>query len=204
MRKFTKPGPAMDGVAASPVTSSAATSASATSRGFLPRRLARLIATFAWKSPKRGSCVGRISGSTSACSTPHARTIASRMRSAIIWSRRAMSGAWSGQGAPASSGRFLDGLRRRSQGARRKPCLPVKGGAATLVCRAMGEAQQTQSLEQMLLEQGRVSTEDLRKVRRLQQERGERLERLLLDLGFISEEDLQPLLARYLGVPAIT
>jgi general secretion pathway protein E len=61
-----------------------------------------------------------------------------------------------------------------------------------------------QSLEQLLLEQGRVSQEDLRKVKRLQQERGERLERLLLDLGFISEEDLQPLLARYLGVPAVT
>ena len=61
-----------------------------------------------------------------------------------------------------------------------------------------------QSLEQLLLEQGRVSAEDLRKVRRLQQERGERLERLLLDLGFISEEDLQPLLARYLGVQAVT
>ncbi|HXJ37070.1 MAG TPA: type II secretion system ATPase GspE [Candidatus Eisenbacteria bacterium] len=63
---------------------------------------------------------------------------------------------------------------------------------------------QHQSLEQLLLEQGRVSAEDLRKVKRLQQERGERLERLLLDLGFISEEDLQPLLARYLGVPAIS
>ena len=63
---------------------------------------------------------------------------------------------------------------------------------------------QHQTLEQLLLEQGRVSTEDLRKVKRLQQERGERLERLLLDLGFISEEDLQPLLARYLGVPAVT
>ena len=63
---------------------------------------------------------------------------------------------------------------------------------------------QHQSLEQLLLEQGRVSQEDLRKVKRLQQERGERLERLLLDLGFISEEDLQPLLARYLGVPAVS
>jgi general secretion pathway protein E len=63
---------------------------------------------------------------------------------------------------------------------------------------------QHQTLEQLLLEQGRVSTEDLRKVKRLQQERGERLERLLLDLGFISEEDLQPLLARYLGVPAVS
>jgi general secretion pathway protein E len=61
-----------------------------------------------------------------------------------------------------------------------------------------------QSLEQLLLEQGRVSAEDLRKVKRLQQERGERLERLLLDLGFISEEDLQPLLARYLGVQAVS
>src|SRR5262249_36252650 len=44
----------------------------------------------------------------------------------------------------------------------------------------------------------------IRKVKRLQQERGERLERLLLDLGFISEEDLQPLLARYLGVPIVS
>jgi general secretion pathway protein E len=61
-----------------------------------------------------------------------------------------------------------------------------------------------QSLEQLLLEQGRVSTEDLRKVKRLQQERGERLERLLLDLGFISEEDLQPLLSRFLNVPIIS
>ena len=61
-----------------------------------------------------------------------------------------------------------------------------------------------QSLEQLLLEQGRISSDDIRKVKRLQAERGERFERLLLDLGFISEEDLQPLLARYLGVAAIT
>jgi general secretion pathway protein E len=60
---------------------------------------------------------------------------------------------------------------------------------------------QHRSLEQLLLDQGRISPEDLRKVRKLQQERGERLERLLLDLGFISEEDLQPLLSSYLGVP---
>jgi general secretion pathway protein E len=59
------------------------------------------------------------------------------------------------------------------------------------------------SLEQLLLEQGRVSPEDLRKVKRLQQERGERLERLLLDLGFISEEDLLPLMASYLGVETV-
>ena len=60
---------------------------------------------------------------------------------------------------------------------------------------------QHRSLEQLLLDQGRISPDDLRKVRKLQQERGERLERLLLDLGFISEEDLQPLLSSYLGVP---
>jgi general secretion pathway protein E len=62
---------------------------------------------------------------------------------------------------------------------------------------------QHRSLEQMLVDQGRISPDDLRKVRKLQQERGERLERLLLDLGFISEEDLQPLLAAYLGVPVV-
>jgi general secretion pathway protein E len=62
---------------------------------------------------------------------------------------------------------------------------------------------QHRTLEQMLLEQGRISAEDLRRVKRLQQERGERLERLLLDLGFISEEDLLPLLATYLGVEPV-
>jgi general secretion pathway protein E len=59
---------------------------------------------------------------------------------------------------------------------------------------------QQPGLDELLLEQGRVSADDLRKVHRLQRERGERVERLLLDLGFISEEDLQPVLARHLGV----
>jgi len=59
------------------------------------------------------------------------------------------------------------------------------------------------TLEQLLIEQGRITQDDLRKVRRLQQERGERLERLLLDLGFISEEDLLPLLSTYLGIETI-
>jgi len=62
---------------------------------------------------------------------------------------------------------------------------------------------QHQTLEQILLEDGRVSADDLRKIKRLQQERGEPIERLLLDLGFISEEDLQPLLARYHGVGVV-
>jgi general secretion pathway protein E len=59
------------------------------------------------------------------------------------------------------------------------------------------------TLGTVLVEQGRISSDDLRKVKRLQQERGERLERLLLDLGFISEEDLIPLLSAYLGVPSV-
>jgi general secretion pathway protein E len=59
------------------------------------------------------------------------------------------------------------------------------------------------SFEDLLLGRGRVSAEDLRKVRLLQQERGERLERLLLDLGFISEDDLISLLSEHLGVPLI-
>ncbi len=60
------------------------------------------------------------------------------------------------------------------------------------------------SLEELLVERGRVSVEDLRKVRRLQQERGERIERLLLDLGFVSEEEFLPVLSEYLGVPMIS
>src|SRR3989475_10296946 len=69
--------------------------------------------------------------------------------------------------------------------------------------RSLGMEFQHRTLEQLLLEQGRIGVDDLRKVKRLQQERGERLERLLLDLGFISEEDLLPLLATYLGVETV-
>jgi general secretion pathway protein E len=64
-------------------------------------------------------------------------------------------------------------------------------------------APERKSFEDLLLGRGRVSAEDLRKVRLLQQERGERLERLLLDLGFISEDDLISLLSEHLGVPLV-
>jgi general secretion pathway protein E len=64
-------------------------------------------------------------------------------------------------------------------------------------------APQRKSLEDLLLARGRVSAEDIRKVRLLQQERGERLERLLLDLGFISEDDLISLLSEHLGIPLV-
>ena len=48
------------------------------------------------------------------------------------------------------------------------------------------QAVERKPLEDLLLGRGRISADDLRKVRMLQQERGERIERLLLDLGFIS------------------
>jgi len=51
--------------------------------------------------------------------------------------------------------------------------------------------------EELLLGTGKVSTDDLRKVQRVQQERGEPLERLLVELGFLSEEDLLQFLADY-------
>src|SRR2546430_2229817 len=82
-----------------------------------------------------------------------------------------------------------------------RACLPLKGCAGMLFRWTMEFQHRT--LEQLLLEQGRIGPDDLRKVKRLQQERGERLERLLLDLGFISEEDLLPLLATYLGVETV-
>jgi len=63
---------------------------------------------------------------------------------------------------------------------------------------------QIKSLEDLLVERGRVSTEDLRKIRKLQAERGERIERLLLDLGFISEDDLLPVFSEFLGVPLVS
>jgi len=67
-----------------------------------------------------------------------------------------------------------------------------------------GEAVERKPLEDLLLGRGRISADDLRKVRLLQQERGERIERLLLDLGFISEDDLIGLLSEHLGVPVIS
>src|SRR4030095_11261737 len=92
-------------------------------------------------------------------------------------------------GGPASSP-----LAPRAQP---RPCPPPGSRVSFSVLMEL----QHRSLEQLLLDQGRISPEDLRKVRKLHQERGERLERLLLDLGFISEEDLQPLLSSYLGGP---
>jgi general secretion pathway protein E len=57
--------------------------------------------------------------------------------------------------------------------------------------------------EELLLGTGKVSTDDLRKVQRVQQDRGEPLERLLIELGFLSEDDLLQLLADYYQAPII-
>jgi general secretion pathway protein E len=54
--------------------------------------------------------------------------------------------------------------------------------------------------EAAVLASGKVSTEDLRKIRRFSMEKGERLDRMLVDLGFMSEDDLLPVLAEFHGV----
>ena len=59
-------------------------------------------------------------------------------------------------------------------------------------------------LEDMLLESGKVSQDDLRRIQLVQQERGETLERLLVELGFMSEDDLLPVLAAYYQAPLIS
>ncbi len=54
--------------------------------------------------------------------------------------------------------------------------------------------------EQAVLASGKVSVEDLRKIRRFSMEKGERMDRMLVDLGFMSEDDLLPVLAEFHGV----
>jgi general secretion pathway protein E len=55
-------------------------------------------------------------------------------------------------------------------------------------------------LDEVLLSSGKVSADDLRKVRKFSAEKGEPLPRTLVELGFLSEDDLLPILARYHGV----
>src|SRR5213593_4794243 len=135
-------------------------------------------------------------------------------RSGARSTSRAWSGAMPGPRVTRAGSRTSRGPRRSPPSSRTgarawrpggnepvRACLPLKGCAGMLFCWTMEFQHRT--LEQLLLEQGRIGPDDLRKVKRLQQERGERLERLLLDLGFISEEDLLPLLATYLGVETV-
>jgi general secretion pathway protein E len=66
-----------------------------------------------------------------------------------------------------------------------------------------GERAGQSGLEEALLKSGKVSPEELRNVRRVSLEKGERIERMLVDLGFLSEEDLLPILSAYHGVELV-
>jgi general secretion pathway protein E len=57
--------------------------------------------------------------------------------------------------------------------------------------------------EHLLLDSGKVSSEDIRKVQHVQHERSEPIERLLVELGFLSEDDLLTLLAEYYNAPIV-
>jgi general secretion pathway protein E len=57
--------------------------------------------------------------------------------------------------------------------------------------------------DQAVLATGKVSADDLRRVRKFAAEKGERIDRMLVDLGFLSEDDLVPLLARFHGVDVL-
>src|SRR5215813_7908123 len=57
--------------------------------------------------------------------------------------------------------------------------------------------------EQLLMNSGKVSADDLRRVQHVQQERSEPMERLLVELGFLSEDDLLTLLSQYYGAPIV-
>lgn len=63
-----------------------------------------------------------------------------------------------------------------------------------------GEApREVNRFEQAVLASGKVSVEDLRKIRRFSMEKGERMDRMLVDLGFMSEDDLLPVIAEFHG-----
>lgn len=55
-----------------------------------------------------------------------------------------------------------------------------------------------------LRERGIVSSEELGRILKLQQDQNTPLARLVVELGFISEEDLLPLLSDHLGIPLVS
>ncbi len=59
-------------------------------------------------------------------------------------------------------------------------------------------------LDEALLDSGKVSIDDLRKVRRFSVEKGERVDRMLVELGFLSEDDLLPILSSYHQVSVLS
>ena len=72
-------------------------------------------------------------------------------------------------------------------------------GAARATPRSASRTTQSR-FDQAILATGKVSPDDLRRVRKFAAEKGERVDRMLVDLGFLSEDDLVPLLARFHGV----
>jgi general secretion pathway protein E len=60
------------------------------------------------------------------------------------------------------------------------------------------------SLGDRLVQRGRITSEDLNKVRRLDAEQRKGLARLVLDLGFMSEDDLLPILSEHFEIPYIS
>jgi general secretion pathway protein E len=60
------------------------------------------------------------------------------------------------------------------------------------------------SLGDRLVQRGRITSEDLNKVRRLDAEQRKGLARLVLDLGFLSEDDLLPILSEHFEIPYVS
>jgi len=57
--------------------------------------------------------------------------------------------------------------------------------------------------DRALLDSGKVSNEDLRKIRKFAAEKGQRIDRMLVELGFLSEDDLLPLVASFHSVDIV-
>ncbi len=55
-----------------------------------------------------------------------------------------------------------------------------------------------------LINRGLISTDDLKKVLRLQEEQHAALAHLIIDLGFVSEEEILPLLSEYMDIPCVS
>lgn len=60
------------------------------------------------------------------------------------------------------------------------------------------------SLGDRLIERGLISTEEMERVTKLQQEQHAPLTRLVVELGFISEDDLLPVLSDHLAIPFVS
>jgi len=72
--------------------------------------------------------------------------------------------------------------------------------------KAEAQAEKTVAInrfDEAVIASGKVSIDDLRKIRRFASEKGERVDRMLVDLGFLSEDDLLPVLSEFHGVDVV-